>query len=150
MLDSIQTPVGVLKESFLLRSAQHSAVRGWAARTSPSMPAMCLAPWMVQGHNSHLLNPPWQARGSSGTFKHSRLQLRSSPLPPTLGCGQRPESAEVVADGMCPHCGSRPAFCLLVLSSTQQRVLSQQGCSSGSLAFWPTQIKNIQHSVWKI
>lgn len=54
--------------------AHPSAVEGQAARMSLLTPGACLAPWLVQGQGSILLNLSWQVQVLFGT---ARLLLRS-------------------------------------------------------------------------
>lgn len=104
-----------------------SAVEGQAATMSPFAPGACLAPWLMQGHSSHLVNVSWQGQVLFGTV---RVLLRSFLW--------------------CTHCsvdrghwsGSRwhqplpwLPTCLLPACAVQH--FSQQDCSSCSLALGP-------------
>lgn len=126
------------KSSILLESrgvslntgpAHPSAVEGQAARMSLFTAGACLALWLVQGQGSHLLNLSWQVQVLFGT---ARLLLRSLLWSHTALC----------TEASVHQSGSRwdqPVLwcltCLLPACAVQH--LSQQDCSSCSLALWP-------------
>lgn len=57
-----------------------------------------------------------------GFVWHGQVAAQILAVMHTLLCGQRPVPTGVAADGISLYCGSQPAFCQLVLSSTYPSV----------------------------